>query len=144
MSKGMMRGRLLRHFAKTPVRQVSYVSLIEPIYDHYTATVGHDEDGNPITERRSRVVGHKKREIPLAKEIDPSYVDILRYIDDKRNPSVLISGRPGMGKTELMKLLLIHQKIPKTVFSSKPNDAYLQLPYQVVDISSTPGPVPRC
>jgi hypothetical protein len=137
----IMRGRLLRHFAKTPVRQISYVSLIEPIYDHYTATVGHDEDGNPITERRSRVVGHKKREMPLAKPIDPSYVDILRFIEDKRNPSVLISGRPGMGKTELMKLLLVHQSIPKIVFSFKPNDAYLQLPYQIVDISKhTPDP----
>ena len=137
----MLRGRLSRRSAKTPVRQVSYVSLIEPIYDRYTATVGHDEDGNPITERRSRVVGHKKREIPLATEIDPSYVDLLRYVDDKRNPSVLISGRPGMGKTELMKLLLVHQKIPKIVFSFKPNDAYLQLPYQVVDISKhTPDP----
>jgi hypothetical protein len=137
----MLRGRLSRRSAKTPVRQVSYVSLTEPIYDHYTATVGHDEDGNPITERRSRVVGHKKREIPLANEIDPSYVDILRYVDDKRNPSVLISGRPGMGKTELMKLLLVHQKIPKIVFSFKPNDAYLQLPYNVVDISGhTPDP----
>ncbi|MDG6909642.1 MAG: ATP-binding protein [Nitrososphaerota archaeon] len=137
----VMRGRLSRRSAKTPVRQVSYVSLVEPIYDHYTATVGRDEDGNPITERRSRVVGHKKREIPLATQIDPSYADILRYIDDKRNPSVLISGRPGMGKTELMKLLLVHQKIPKIVFSFKPNDAYLQLPYNVVDISRhTPDP----
>jgi hypothetical protein len=137
----VMRGRLLRHFAKTPVRQISYVSLTEPIYDHYTATIGHDEDGNPITERRSRVVGYKKREIPLVKPIDPSYVDILRFIEDKRNPSVLISGRPGMGKTELMKLLLVHRKIPKIVFSFKPNDAYLQLPYQVVDISRhTPDP----
>lgn len=137
----VMRGRLLRHFAKTPVKQTSYVSLTEPIYDHYTITVGHGEDGSPITERRSRVVGHKKREIPLPKAIDPSYVDILRYIEDKRNPSVLISGRPGMGKTELMKLLLVHQKIPKVVFSFKPNDAYLQLPYQVVDISKhTPDP----
>jgi Cdc6-like AAA superfamily ATPase len=137
----IMRGRLLRHFAETPVKQISYVSLIEPIYDQYTATVGHDEDGNPITETRSRVVGHKKREIPLVKAIDPSYVDILRFIEDKRNPSVLISGRPGMGKTELMKLLLTHQKIPKIVFSFKPNDAYLQLPYQVVDVSKhTPDP----
>ncbi|MDG6979091.1 MAG: ATP-binding protein, partial [Nitrososphaerota archaeon] len=83
----------------------------------------------------------RKREIPLAKEIDPSYVDILRYVDDKRNPSVLISGRPGMGKTELMKLLLVHQKIPKVVFSFKPSDAYLQLPYQLMDISRhTPDP----
>ena len=137
----IMRGRLLRHFARTPVRQVSYVSLTEPVYDHYTATVGRDDDGSPITERRSRVVGHRKREIPLAKEIDPSYVDILRYIDDKRNPSVLISGRPGMGKTELMKLLLVHQKIPKVVFSFKPSDAYLQLPYQIMDVSRhTPDP----
>lgn len=137
----IMRGRLLRHFAKTPVKQISYVSLIEPIYDHYTATVGYDDDNRPITERRSRIVGHKKREIPLVKPIDPSYVDILRFIEDKRNPSVLISGRPGMGKTELMKLLLVHQKIPKIVFSFKPNDAYLQLPYQIVDISKhTPDP----
>ena len=137
----VMRGRLLRHFAKTPVKQTSYVSLTEPIYDHYTDTVGYDEDGRPITERKSRIVGHKKREIPLVTRIDPSYVDILRFIEDKRNPSVLISGRPGMGKTELMKLLLVHQKIPKIVFSFKPNDAYLQLPYQIVDISKhTPDP----
>ena len=137
----VMRGRVLRHFAKTPVKQTSYVSLTEPIYDHYTATVGYDDDNRPITERKSRIVGHKKRDIPLPKGIDPSYVDILRYIEDKRNPSVLISGRPGMGKTELMKLLLVHQKIPKIVFSFKPNDAYLQLPYQVVDISKhTPDP----
>ena len=137
----VMRGRLLRHFAKTPVKQISYVSLTEPIYDHYTDTVGYDEDGRPITERKSRIVGHKKREIPLVTRIDPSYIDILQYIDNKRNPSMLISGRPGMGKTELMKLLLVHLEIPKVVFSFKPNDAYLQLPYQVVDISKhTPDP----
>ena len=52
-----VRTRVLRHFAKTPIRQVAYVSLIEPIYNRYTVNVGADEDGNPITERRSEVVG---------------------------------------------------------------------------------------
>lgn len=137
----IMRGRLLRRFARTPVRQVAYVSLIEPIYDYYTAKVGEDENGRPIMERRREVVGHRKRDIPRVQRIDPCYVDLLRYIAEKKNPSVLISGRPGMGKTELMKLLLIHQKEPKIVFSFKPNDAYLQLPYQVVDVSKrTPNP----
>ncbi|MDV3277594.1 MAG: hypothetical protein LYZ69_03905 [Nitrososphaerales archaeon] len=44
----IMRTRILRHFAKTPIRQVAYVSLIEPVYHYYTVNVGEDENGRPI------------------------------------------------------------------------------------------------
>ncbi len=39
-----------------------------------------------------------------------------------------------MGKSELMKVLLLSSKEVKVIFSFKPNDAYLHLPYQVIDI----------
>lgn len=137
----VMRGRLLRRFARTKVKQVSYVSLTEPIIRDREVTVGEDDFGRPIRQTEQYVAGYKRRDIPRPQKIDPSYVNLLEYIGEKGNPSVLVSGRPGMGKSELMKLLLFHQNKPKIVFSFKPNDAYLQLPYQVIDVSRyTPDP----
>src|SRR2546430_2484858 len=57
----IMKARLQRHFARTPIRQVAYVSLTEPVYHYYSANVGEDEDGRPITERRRERVGEKRR-----------------------------------------------------------------------------------
>lgn len=131
-----VRTRVLRHFAKTPIRQVAYVSLIEPIYNRYTVNVGADEDGNPITERRSEVVGYKLRDPPLKRYIDPCYVNFEEYIAGKGNPMVMVCGLSGMGKSELTKVLLLSTvKVPKVVFSFKPNDTHLRLPYPVIDIS---------
>ena len=138
----IMRTRILRHFAKTPIQQVAYVSLVEPVYNRYTINVGTDEDGNPITERRSEVVGYKRRDPPLKRYIDPCYVDFEEYIAGKGNPMVLVCGLPGMGKSELEKVLLLSTvKVPKIVFSFKPNDTHLRLPYPVIDVSRhTPNP----
>jgi hypothetical protein len=47
----------------------------------------------------------------------------------------MVCGRSGMGKSELMNVLLLSAKEPKIVFSFKPNDAYLRLPCQVIDVS---------
>ena len=47
----------------------------------------------------------------------------------------MVCGRSGMGKSELMNVLLLSAKEPKIVFSFKPNDAYLRMPCQVIDIS---------
>ncbi len=63
------------------------------------------------------------------------YVNFDEYIGRKGNPSVMICGRSGMDKSELMNVLLLSAKEPKTVFSFKPNDAYLRMPCQVVDVS---------
>jgi DNA helicase HerA-like ATPase len=54
----------------------------------------------------------------------------------------MVCGRSGMGKSELMKaLLLTVVKARKIVFSFKPNDTHLRLPYPVVDVSRTiPNP----
>ncbi len=131
----MMRTRILRHFAKTPIRQVAYVSLTKPIYDRYTVRVGEDENGNPIMERRSRVVGHERRDPPLKVYVDPCYANFDEYIASKRNPLVMICGLSGMGKSELMTVLLRSLKVPKIVFSFKPNDTHLRLPYPVIDVS---------
>ncbi|MGH9918996.1 MAG: hypothetical protein ACRD6W_09035, partial [Nitrososphaerales archaeon] len=103
----IMRGRLQKRFAKTPIRQVAYVSLTESVYNYYTANVGEDEGGRPITERRREKVGEKRRDTPLKRRIDPCYVDFDEYIASKGNPLVMVCGRSGMGKSELMKVLLL-------------------------------------
>ncbi len=41
-----------------------------------------------------------------------------------------------MGKSELMKMLLLNLNSPKIIFSFKPNDSYLSLPYEIIDVSS--------
>ncbi|MDG6978053.1 MAG: ATP-binding protein [Nitrososphaerota archaeon] len=131
----IMRARIQRHFARAPVRQVAYVSLTEPIYHHYQAQAGETEDGRPVMETRREAVGSKRRDIPLPQRIEHSYVDLLKYIEEKKNPSVLTTGQPSMGKTNLMMMLLLKQRVPKLIFSFKANDAYLQLPCPVVDVS---------
>jgi hypothetical protein len=138
----IMKPRLQRKFARTPIRQVAYVSLTEPVYRYYNANVGEDEDGRPVTERRREKVGEKRRDTPLKRRIDPCYVDFQEYISSKGNPLVMVCGRSGMGKSELMKaLLLTVVKARKIVFSFKPNDTHLRLPYPVVDVSRTiPNP----
>jgi hypothetical protein len=83
----LMRGRLQKRFAKTPIRQVAYVSLTEPVYHYYTANVGDDENGRPITERRREKVGERRRDTPLKRRVDPCYVDFDEYISSKGTPS---------------------------------------------------------
>ena len=132
----IMRGRLQRRFARTPIRQVAYVSLMEPVYRYYNARVGEDESGHAITETRREVVGHKRRDVPLRRRIDPCYVNFDEYIEGKSNRLVMICGRSGTGKSELMKVLLLSVvRAPKVVFSFKPNDTHLRLPYHVIDVS---------
>ena len=98
--------------------------------------VGEDEDGRPIMERRREKVGEKRRDTPLKRRIDPCYVNFQEYISSKGNPLVMVCGRSGMGKSELMKVLLLAVvKAQKIVFSFKPNDTHLRLPYPVVDVS---------
>jgi energy-coupling factor transporter ATP-binding protein EcfA2 len=135
------RGKLQRRSARTPIRQVAYASLIEPVYHYYDARVGRDEDGHALTERRREVVGHRRRDVPVRKSIDPCYVDFDEYLSGKSNRLVMICGRSGTGKSELMKVLLLSVKAPKIVFSFKPNDTHLRLPYPVIDVSSVvPNP----
>ncbi len=132
----VMRTRIQKHFAKTPIRQVAYVSLTEPVYDYYTANVGEDENGRPIMERRREKVGEKRRDTPLKKYIASCYVNFEEYISSKGNPLVMVCGLSGMGKSELTKVLLLRVvKAPKVVFSFKPNDTHLRLPYPVIDVS---------
>ena len=132
----IMRGRLQRKFARTPIRQLAYVSLMEPVYRYYNARVGEDESGHAITETRREVVGHRRRDVPLKRRIDPCYVNFDEYIEGKSNRLVIICGRSGTGKSELMKVLLLSVvRAPKVVFSFKPNDTHLRLPYHVIDVS---------
>lgn len=127
----IMRTRILRRFAKTPVRQVAYADLMEPVYR--TEQVRDGETGELRTV--DRIVGYKRCDFPLIRHIDPCYVDLVEYITKKGNPSVLICGRSGMGKSELMKVLLLSSKGPKIILSFKPNDAYLHIPsYQAIDV----------
>ena len=58
-------------------------------------------------ERRREKVGQKRRDIPLKKYIDHCYVNFDEYIARKGNPSVMVCGRSGMGKSELMNVLLL-------------------------------------
>lgn len=131
----LMRTRIQRHLARTSVRQVAYVSLFEPIYRDYQEQVGEDEDGRPIMATRQKPVGTRRRDVPLPQQIEPSYIDLLKYIEEKKNPSVLTTGQPSMGKTNLTIMLILKQKATKIIFSFKADDTYLKLPYQVVDVS---------
>jgi energy-coupling factor transporter ATP-binding protein EcfA2 len=132
----IMRRKLLRKLTKSRIMQVAYAELIEPITQERTRIVGRDDNGRPIEERETVVVGHKRRDIPLVEHIDLCYVDLQKYISRKANPLVMICGRSGMGKSELMKMLLLTLVGPKIIFSFKPNDAYLSLPYEIIDVSS--------
>jgi hypothetical protein len=123
----IMRTSILRRFARTPIRQVAFADLLEPIVEYRQSASGRS---------RPEVVGHRKREIPLVKRIDHCYVDFEEYIARKGNSSVMVCGRSGMGKSELMNVLLLSAKEPKIVFSFKPNDAYLRMPCKVIDVSS--------
>jgi hypothetical protein len=116
----VMRTRIQRHFARTPVRQVAYVSLFEPIYRDYQEQVGEDEDGRPIMATRQKPVGTRRRDVPLPQQIEPSYVDLLKYIEEKKNPSVLVTGQPMMGKTNLTIMLILKQKAKKSSSPSRP------------------------
>jgi hypothetical protein len=122
----IIRTSILRKFARTPIRQVAFADLMEPIEEYRQSSSG---------ESRPVIVGYRKREIPLVKRIDHCYVNFEEYITRKGNPSVMVCGRSGMGKSELMNVLLLSAKEPKIVFSFKPNDAYLRLPCQVIDVS---------
>jgi hypothetical protein len=132
----IMRRKLLRKLTKSRIMQVAYAELIEPITQERTRITGRDDNGRPIEVRETVVVGHKRRDIPLVEHIDPCYVDLQKYISRKANPLVMICGRSGMGKSELMKMLLLTLVGPKIIFSFKPNDAYLSLPYEIIDVSS--------
>ena len=122
----IMRTSILRKFARTPIRQVAFADLLEPIVEYRQTSSGRSHP---------EVVRFGKREIPLVKRIDHCYVNFEEYIGRKGNPSVMVCGRSGMGKSELMNVLLLSAKEPKIVFSFKPNDAYLRMPCQVIDVS---------
>lgn len=49
------------------------------------------------------------------------------YIEKKSNQNLLISGATGQGKSKLMRLMLEMMPNPKTIFSYKENDEYLQI-----------------
>ena len=122
----IMRTSILRRFARTPIRQVAFADLLEPIVEYRQSASGRS---------RPEIVRYGKREIPLVKRIDHCYANFDEYIARKGNPSVMVCGRSGMGKSELMNVLLLSAKEPKIVFSFKPNDAYLRMPCQVIDVS---------
>ncbi len=132
----VLRRKLLRKLTKSRIMQVAYAELIEPITQERTRITGRDDNGRPIERRETVIVGHRRRDIPLVEHIDPSYVDLQKYVSRKANPLVMMCGRSGMGKSELMKMLLLNLKGPKVIFSFKPNDSYLSLPYDVIDASS--------
>jgi hypothetical protein len=122
----IMRTSILRKLARTPIRQVAFADLLEPIVEYRQSASGRS---------RPEIVRYGKREIPLVRRIDHYYMDFADYIARKGNPSVMVCGRSGMGKSELMNVLLLSAKEPKIVFSFKPNDAYLRMPYQAIDVS---------
>jgi hypothetical protein len=122
----IMRTSILRKLARTLIRQVAFADLLEPIVEYRQTSSGRS---------RPEIVRYGKREIPLVRRIDHCYVNFEEYIGRKGNPSVMVCGRSGMGKSELMNLLLLSAKEPKIVFSFKPNDAYLRMPCQVIDVS---------
>ncbi len=122
----IMRTRILKKFARTPIRQVPFADLLEPITEYRQSSSGRSGP---------EIVRYGRREIPLVRRIDHCYVNFGEYIGRKGNPSVMVCGRSGMGKSELMNVLLLSAKEPKTVFSFKSNDTYLRMPYQVIDVS---------
>ncbi len=71
----VMRTRILRRFAKTPIRQVAFADLMEPVYR--TEQVRDRETGEyrPV----DRVVGYKRRDFPITRRIDPCYVNLTEH-----------------------------------------------------------------
>ena len=54
-------------------------------------------------------------------------LDTINYLDKKSNQNLLISGATGQGKSKLMRLMIETMPNPKTIFSYKENDEYLQI-----------------
>lgn len=56
-----------------------------------------------------------------------SSLDAQSYVKEKSNQNLLIAGASGQGKSKLMRLMLEMFPNPKTVFSFKKGDEYLQI-----------------
>ena len=54
-------------------------------------------------------------------------LNIINYLEKKPNQNLLISGATGQGKSKLMRLMIESMPNPKTIFSYKENDEYLQI-----------------
>ena len=54
-------------------------------------------------------------------------INTARYLEKKPNQNLLISGATGQGKSKLMRLMIESMPNPKTIFSYKENDEYLQI-----------------
>ncbi len=56
-------------------------------------------------------------------------MNFQEFLSGKSNRLLMVCGRSGTGKSELMKVFLLSVvKAPKIVFSFKPNDTHLSLP----------------
>jgi hypothetical protein len=83
---------------------------------------------------------YEEKKYKLA-EARPRRLDLKRYIHEKSNRNVLITGSSGQGKSKLTRYLLSQMPYQKIVFSFKAGDEYLKMGYAVRDISkSLPDP----
>lgn len=80
-----------------------------------------------IRNRAGRTEAERDKEMKRIKNIGWTFFNAKSYINDKSNQNLLITGSSGQGKSKLVRLMLEMFPNPKTIFSFKKGDEYLQI-----------------
>ena len=84
----------------------------------------------------NQVGGHfnleKDKDMSRLIQIGSSPINIAKYILEKSNQNLLVTGATGQGKSKLVHLILEMFSNPKVVFSFKENDEYLHMPGNII------------
>ncbi len=100
-----------------------------PNYSKSIVKVTSWERGHTIRHAGKRIVTEEEQNMTRMHTINliASYLNAERYIHEKSNQNLLIIGVAGQGKSKLMRLMLEMLPNPKTIFSFKERDEYLQI-----------------
>jgi len=101
----------------------------KPNYSKSVARVTSWEKAHTIRHAGRQVVMEQDHDMTRMHTINlvQSYLDAEKYIHEKSNQNLLIIGVAGQGKSKLMRLMLEMTPNPKTIFSFKERDEYLQI-----------------
>ena len=80
-----------------------------------------------IRNRAGRTEADRDKEMRRIKNIGWTFFNAKDYINEKSNQNLLITGSSGQGKSKLVRLMLEMFPNPKTIFSFKKGDEYLQI-----------------
>lgn len=78
------------------------------------------------------LVIEKEKEMSRPISLGSSPINLQDYVNDKSNQNLLIIGATGQGKSKLMRLMLEMFPNPKTIFSFKKRDEYLQIEGNII------------